>query len=82
MSELDLPEPVRSGASFTQILERAREAEGFSAVSFLHAVQVGLGISFVETRNMFEYFDKDWSPLVDQDTIESRWRSILKAHGY
>jgi hypothetical protein len=82
ISELDLRDLVRSGASFAQILERARETEGFSAVSFLHAVQVRLGISFVETRNMFEYFDKDWSPLADQDAIESRWRSILKAHGY
>ena len=82
MSELDLRELVTSGAPFTELLERARGAEGFSAISFLHAVQTQLEISFVETRNMFEYFDKDWSPLADQDAIEARWRGILKANGY
>lgn len=84
MIDADLRGLVTSGASFVEILGRAREAsdEKLSPLAFLHAVQVQLGISFVETRNMFEYFDSDWSPLADPDVVNGRWQEILKAHGY
>ena len=84
LSGLNLPRIVADGTPLLDIISQARALSpdgSLSAVAFLYAVQSELGIPFTETRDLFEYFSSDWTPLVDEAVIEERWQNILQAHG-
>lgn len=63
-------------------LGRLRDASSdtLTPFDFLQIVQETLGISFIETRTVFEYFDEHMQPTVDLDTINERWGAILRRH--
>lgn len=47
---------------------------------FLRTIQEELGISFVETRDVLQYFDPEMRPIVDMNVIDECWQSILRKH--
>lgn len=77
--DLGIRQVVERGATLAELLEHLRSHETFTLtpLSFLKAVQLELGISFVRTRHLLEFFDPEMRPLVDTAVIEERWRELL-----
>ena len=79
----DLRGMVAAHATFFEILDSLRQPPGGGlppAMTVLIALQTRAGIPFTETRELFEYFGQDWSPLVDTGQIEEQWRAIVDRH--
>ncbi|MEV0053718.1 hypothetical protein ACH347_23710 [Saccharopolyspora sp. 5N102] len=78
-SDLGIRQLVERGATLTELLEHLKSHETFTLtpLSFLKAIQLELGISFVRTRHLLEFFDPEMRPLVDISVIEERWRDLL-----
>ncbi|MFI0904816.1 hypothetical protein ACH4TE_14920 [Streptomyces sioyaensis] len=49
-----------------------------SPFEFLNTFQEELGISFVESRAMLEYFDPQMKPIADTGLINERGRTLLR----
>ncbi|MEU8713290.1 hypothetical protein [Streptomyces sp. NPDC048663] len=72
---------VTGGATFLEVLERlsARSAPtALTPLAVLRILQEELGISFVESRSILEYFDSQMRPIVDVNLINERGGVILR----
>ncbi|WP_158692920.1 hypothetical protein [Streptomyces roseochromogenus] len=71
---------VAEGATFLEVLEflSRRGPRPLTPLEFLRVFQEELGISFIESRNMLEYFDPDMKPMVDAALINERGRLLLQ----
>ncbi|GAB2709398.1 hypothetical protein GCM10010442_31260 [Kitasatospora kifunensis] len=84
MSVLDgqaaLRDLVVEGATFLEVLEflSQRGPRALTPLEFLRVFQEELGISFIESRNMLEYFDPHMKPIVDVELINKRGRLLLQ----
>ncbi|MEV6674414.1 hypothetical protein [Streptomyces sp. NPDC051162] len=78
--EVALRDLVAEGASFLEVLEflSRRDSRALTPLEFLRVFQEELGISFIESRNMLEYFGPDMKPIVDVELINERGRLLLR----
>ncbi|MFJ3765023.1 hypothetical protein ACIPQJ_11890 [Streptomyces sp. NPDC090082] len=78
--EVALRDLVTEGATFLEVLEHLsrRGPRALTPLEFLRVFQEELGISFVESRNMLEYFDPGMKPIVDVEVINERGRLLLQ----
>lgn len=79
----DLGSLVSGGASILEVLEylSARSApNALTPFGFLRIFQEELGISFVETRSILEYFDPQMRPVADSNLINERGDLILRRY--
>ncbi|KAB8188618.1 hypothetical protein FH608_043460 [Nonomuraea phyllanthi] len=62
------------------MLEHLKSQESFTLtpLAFLKVVQLELGISFVRTRHLLEFFDPEMEPLADSTVIEGYWKGLLR----
>jgi hypothetical protein len=73
-----LKELADSGASLMDIVRYlASVVSPLRPIDFLRVFQEDLGISFVKTRGVLEYFDPSMHPVVDESLINERGRDIL-----
>lgn len=79
-NETALRDLVAAGASFLEVIEYLahRHPRELSPLEFLHIFQRELGISFVESRAMLEYFDPQMKPIADSRLINERGRTLLQ----
>ncbi|MER7606824.1 hypothetical protein [Nocardioides sp. NPDC127503] len=56
---------------------RDRESGRITPFGVLAALQQEANLSFVDTRDVLEYFDPQMHPIVDADEIERRWAEIV-----
>ncbi|MFE3796492.1 hypothetical protein [Nocardia tengchongensis] len=80
MSDNDLRALVFGGATFMEVLKRLSQLEHpepLKPMRVLWILQHECGISFVETRKLFGYFEPDMTPTVDTEVINERWQTIL-----
>ncbi|HEY0495601.1 MAG TPA: hypothetical protein VGD48_07635 [Kutzneria sp.] len=79
MQDDELLSLVAAGASYMEILDylRNRGPRQLTPIELLRIFQEELGISFVKTREMFEYFDPQLRPIVDTALINERGRLLL-----
>ncbi|MFD9210344.1 hypothetical protein ACFVZM_29185 [Streptomyces sioyaensis] len=79
-SETALRNLVAAGASFLEVIEYLvhRHPRDLSPLKFLHIFQQELGISFVESRPMLEYFDPQMKPIADSGLINEHGRALLQ----
>jgi len=81
MNAGDLRALVARGATVLEVLEHLSARSSPAALTpfgFLRIFQEELGISFVESRSLLEYFDPQMRPLADADTINERGDLILR----
>lgn len=78
--EVTLRDLVAEGAAFLEVLEflSRRGSRALTPLEFLRVFQEELGISFIESRNMLEYFDPNMKPIVDVELINERGRLLLQ----
>ncbi|MFF7637055.1 hypothetical protein ACFZB9_28475 [Kitasatospora sp. NPDC008050] len=78
--EVALRDLVAEGATFLELLEflSRRGSQALTPLEFLRMFQEELGISFIESRNMLEYFDPSMKPIVDVEVIDERWCLLLQ----
>ncbi|MER6678576.1 hypothetical protein [Streptomyces sp. NPDC000983] len=78
--EVALRDLVAEGVTFFEVLEylSRRSHRALTPLEFLRVFQEELGISFIESRNMLEYFDPDMKPIVDVGLINERGRLLLQ----
>lgn len=71
---------MTEGATFLEVLEclSRRGPRALTPFEFLKVFQEELGISFIESRNMLEYFDPNMKPIVDVELINERGRLLLQ----
>ncbi|MGN5381237.1 hypothetical protein BIV25_05885 [Streptomyces sp. MUSC 14] len=71
---------VAEGTTFLKVLEylSRRDSHPLTPLGFLRIFQEELGISFIESRNMLEYFDPHMQPIVDKALINERGRLLLQ----
>ncbi|MFI1160267.1 hypothetical protein [Streptomyces sioyaensis] len=55
-----------------------RQPSELNPLEFLSIFQQELGISFVESRSMLEYFDPQMKPIADSGLINERGRALLR----
>lgn len=73
-----LKELVDSGAPLMDVVRYLTGiVSPLRPIDFLRIFQEDLGISFIKTREVLEYFDPAMRPVVDESTINERGRSIL-----
>ncbi|GLY86077.1 hypothetical protein Airi02_040060 [Actinoallomurus iriomotensis] len=79
-SEVTLRSLAAGGATFLEVLGylAQRESRPVTPLEFLRVFQEELGISFVESRKMLEYFDPQMKPIVDRRLINERGRLLLQ----
>ncbi|MFI5621935.1 hypothetical protein ACIA03_00585 [Nocardioides sp. NPDC051685] len=70
---------VRQGAGFLDIVAflRKRESGRITPFGVLAALQREANLSFVDARDVLEYFDPQMHPIADADEIEQRWAEIV-----
>jgi hypothetical protein len=73
---------VAEGATFLEVLDHVstRDDRTLTPVIFLKILQDELGISFVRSRDILEYFDPGMNPIADASLINERGHAIL--HGF
>lgn len=78
--EAGLQDLAAKGATFLELLEHLsrRGHRPLTPLEFLRVFQEELGISFVESRNMLEYFDPSMKPIADEGLINERGRLLLQ----
>ncbi|MEI7059377.1 hypothetical protein WBG06_26385 [Nocardioides sp. CCNWLW239] len=83
MSSSSLRELVDSGAPFIDLVEfiRSRKQGRVTPFEVLAALQNEAMVSFVDARDVLEYFDSEMHPIADTDAIQRRWAAILAARG-
>ncbi|MET7799602.1 hypothetical protein [Streptomyces decoyicus] len=71
---------VAAGATFLEVIAyiSRRCHHELSPLEFLKIFQEELGISFIESRAMLEYFDPQMKPITDPGLINERGRSLLR----
>lgn len=81
--ETTLRDLVAAGAGFLEVFDHLSHRAGrpVGAVGLLAIIQSELGIPFVKTRAMYEYFDDEMRPLADPEVINERWQAILRDAG-
>jgi hypothetical protein len=73
-----LKELVDGGATFMDVLSYLSSVVSpLRPIDFLRIFQEDLGISFVNAREILEYFDPAMRPIVDERLIDERGREIL-----
>ncbi|MEU5545828.1 hypothetical protein AB0G85_26040 [Streptomyces sioyaensis] len=88
INETALRDLVAAGATFPEVIEYLshRRPRELSPIEFLSIFQQELGISFVESRAMLEYFAPQMKPIADSGLIDERGRTLLRrcssADGY
>ncbi|MEV6568205.1 hypothetical protein [Streptomyces kronopolitis] len=55
-----------------------RHDRELAPLEFLNTFQEELGISFVESRAMLEYFNPQMKPIADTELINDRGRILLR----
>lgn len=78
--EAGLQDLAAKGATFSELLEylSRRGLRPLTPLEFLRAFQEELGISFIESRKMLEYFDPSMKPIADEGFINERGRLLLQ----
>ncbi|MDT0460433.1 hypothetical protein RM550_32730 [Streptomyces sp. DSM 41527] len=78
-NETALRDLVAAGATFLEVVTHLsrRCHHELSPLEFMKVFQEELGISFVETRAMLEYFDPQMKPIADPGLINERGRTLL-----
>ena len=61
------------GAGVLAIIDHLRSSESFTLtpMTFLAIIQQALGVSFVETRRLYEFLDADLRPLSDDAAADA-----------
>lgn len=73
-----LKQLVDGGATFMDVLSYlASVVSPLRPIDFLRIFQEDLGVSFVNAREILEYFDPAMRPIADERLINERGREIL-----
>lgn len=80
-SQRDIKSLASRGASFSEVLSTLTSQVGrpVRPLDFLRAAHENLGIPLAESREMLEYFNPSMEPIAAEESIDDRWRSILRS---
>ncbi|MEU5825860.1 hypothetical protein [Streptomyces sp. NPDC047803] len=73
---------VVRGVQFSELIAHlSRERSGtLTPLEFMRVFQEELGISFIESRKMLEYFDPQMNPIIDIKEVDKRGNVFLCQH--